>query len=162
MTCVCDVVSVSKISARVGMIIFLETSGKHQACPDDSARPIGDRQEVRPTSTETIHRHGVDVLPRSPRPGIPPPTPVGFLLRRVAPSLVSIQVWSRPSLHRLLDLPARPAGGFSVCSLLERWCSVQVKSERSPASKHVSAFPESGTTSLGTPKHSSEVSVLLR
>src|SRR5258708_38159188 len=61
-----------------------------------------------------------------------------------------------------LDLPARPAGGFSVCSFPERWFSVQVKSERSPASKHVSAFTESGTTSLGTPKHSSEVSVLLR
>src|SRR5258708_34246890 len=86
MSCVCDAASVSKISARVGMITLLETSGKHQACPDDSARPIGDRQEVRPTSTETIHRHGVDVLPRSPRPGIPPPTPVGFLLRRVSPS----------------------------------------------------------------------------
>src|SRR5579863_6502879 len=39
-----------------------------------------------------------------------------------------------PTLHRLLDLPARPSVGFSVCSLPERWFSVQVKSERRTAS----------------------------
>src|SRR5258708_27904781 len=98
------------------MIALLETSGKHQACPDDSARPRGERQEVRPTSTETIHPHGVDVLPRSRRPGILPPTPLGFLLHRLAPSLGSLHDWSRPSLHRLLPLPSRPARGFSACS----------------------------------------------
>src|SRR6266571_2940297 len=38
MTCVCDAASVSKISARVGIMTLLETSGKHKACPDGNHR----------------------------------------------------------------------------------------------------------------------------
>jgi hypothetical protein len=33
---------------------LLETSGKHKACPDDFARPRGERPEVRPTSPRTL------------------------------------------------------------------------------------------------------------
>src|SRR5215471_18306365 len=38
MTCVCDAASMSKISARVGMIPLLETNGKHKVCPDGNHR----------------------------------------------------------------------------------------------------------------------------
>src|SRR6266699_1118813 len=91
MTCVCDAASVSKISARVGMITLLETSGKHKACPDDSARPIGNRYDPR-----LLKQYIGMLLTSSPglKTGDSTPHEVGFLLRRVAPSLVSIQVWS--------------------------------------------------------------------
>src|SRR5581483_7937578 len=45
MTCVCDASSVSKISARVGIIPLLETSGKHQTPPPPG--PGGDRYGPR-------------------------------------------------------------------------------------------------------------------
>src|SRR6266702_8666229 len=90
------------------------------------------------------------------------PSRGGFLLRRVVPSLVSIQVWSSQLSTGFETFPLAQREVAQSARSPPRWCSVQVKSERSPASKHVSAFTESGTTSLGTPKHSSEVSVLLR
>jgi len=85
-------------------MILRETSGKHQACPDDSARPRGDRQEVRPTSTGICWRS-----PQVSQTGDSTPHEGGFLLRRVVPSLVSIQVWS-----------SQLSTGFSTFPLAQR------------------------------------------